>query len=74
MSRYEVDLHIHSACSDGSFTSREIVELARAKGLKAIAVTDHDTVEGVAEAVAAGEGSGTEVVPAVELSIKNEQE
>ena len=71
-SQYEVDLHIHSTCSDGSFTPREIVELAKAKGLKAIALADHDTVEGVAEA--AGEGSGIEVVPAVELSIKNEQE
>ena len=73
-SQYEVDLHIHSTCSDGSFTPREIVELAKAKALKAIALADHDTVEGVAEAVAAGEGSGIEVVPAVELSIKNEQE
>jgi hypothetical protein len=44
------------------------------KGLKAIAIADHDTVEGVAEAVAAGEERGIEVVPAVELSIKNEQE
>lgn len=69
-----MDLHIHSTCSDGSFTPREIVELAKAKGLKAIALADHDTVEGVAEAVAAGVGSGIEVVPAVELSIKNEQE
>jgi len=69
-----VDLHIHSTCSDGSFTPREIVELARAKGLKAIAITDHDTVDGVAEAVTAGEKSGIEVVPAVELSIKNERE
>jgi hypothetical protein len=69
-----VDLHIHSTCSDGSFTPREIVELAKAKGLKAIAIADHDTVEGVAEAVDAGQGSGIEIVPAVELSIKNEQE
>lgn len=69
-----MDLHIHSACSDGSFTSREIVELARANGLEAIAIADHDTVEGVAEAVAAGEKNGIEVVPAVELSIKNEPE
>ena len=69
-----MDLHIHSTCSDGSFTPSEIVKLARAKGLKAIAITDHDTVEGVAEAVAADEGSGIEVVPAVELSIKNEPE
>jgi len=67
-------LHIHSTCSDGSFTPREIVELARAKALKAIAIADHDTVEGVAEAVAVGEERGIEVVPAVELSIKNEPE
>jgi len=73
-SQYEVDLHIHSTCSDGSFTPRKIVELAKAAGLKAIAITDHDTVEGVAEAEAAGEEYGIEVVPAVELSIKNEQE
>jgi predicted metal-dependent phosphoesterase TrpH len=71
-SQYEVDLHIHSTFSDGSFTPREIVDLARARGLKAIAITDHDTAEGVIEAVAAGEKSGIEVVPAVELSIKNE--
>ena len=69
-----MDLHIHSTCSDGSFTPREVVELAMHKGLKAIAIADHDTVEGVAEAVAAGEERGIEVVPAVELSIKNEQE
>jgi predicted metal-dependent phosphoesterase TrpH len=69
-----VDLHIHSTRSDGSFTPRELLELARIKGLKAIAIADHDTVEGVAEAVAAGEESGIEVVPAVELSIESEQE
>jgi predicted metal-dependent phosphoesterase TrpH len=69
-----VDLHIHSTCSDGSLTPREIVELARAKGLRAIAIADHDTVKGVAEVVAAGGESGIEVVPAVELSIKNERE
>jgi predicted metal-dependent phosphoesterase TrpH len=68
-------LHIHSTCSDGSFTPRKIVELAKAAGLKAIAIADHDTVEGVAKAVAAGQESGIiEVVPAVELSIKNEPE
>ncbi len=67
-------MHIHSTCSDGSFTPREIVELAKVKGLKVIAIADHDTVEGVAEAVAIGEEQGIEVVPAVELSIKNEPE
>ena len=67
-------MHIHSTCSDGGFTPRQIVELAKVKGLKAIAITDHDTVGGVAEAVAAGEECGLEVVPAVELSIENEWE
>ena len=67
-------MHIHSTCSDGSLTPREIVELAKVKGLKAIAIADHDTVQGIAEAVAAGEESHIEVVPAVELSIKNEPE
>lgn len=55
-------------------TPKEIVELAKSKGLKAIAIADHDTVRGVAEAVSAGEENGVEVVPAVELSIKNERE
>jgi predicted metal-dependent phosphoesterase TrpH len=69
-----VDLHIHSTFSDGSFIPREIVELAKVKGLKVIAIADHDTVQGVAEAVVAGEEGHIEVVPAVELSIKNESE
>ncbi len=69
-----MDLHSHSTWSDGSFTPRQIVALARAKGLKAIAVADHDTVKGVSEAVAAGKEYGLEIIPAVELSIKNEPE
>lgn len=65
-----IDLHIHSTASDGSLRPAEVVRLAKKQGLKAIALTDHDTVDGVAEAVAAGEEVGLEVVPGVEISAR----
>jgi predicted metal-dependent phosphoesterase TrpH len=64
-----VDLHIHSRYSDGLHTPGELVRMAADKGLKAIALTDHDSVDGVDEALAAGERLGVEVIPAVELSV-----
>ncbi|MFR8778280.1 MAG: PHP domain-containing protein [Enterocloster sp.] len=48
-----IDLHVHSTASDGSFTPAEVTALAREAGLTAIALTDHDTVSGVGEALAA---------------------
>jgi predicted metal-dependent phosphoesterase TrpH len=63
-----IDLHAHSSCSDGSFSPKQLVQLAGKVGLRAIALTDHDTVAGVAEAVAAGKELGVEVVPGVEIS------
>jgi predicted metal-dependent phosphoesterase TrpH len=63
-----IDLHTHSNCSDGSLSPRELVQLAKKRELRAIALTDHDTVAGVAEAVAAGKELGVEVVPGVEIS------
>ena len=63
-----VDLHVHSTASDGAFSPREIVRIAADAGLKAVAVTDHDTVAGVPEALAAGTEFGIEVIPAVEIS------
>lgn len=63
-----VDLHIHTTASDGSLTPAEVVHLALEQGLAAIALTDHDTVEGLAEAWAAANGTGLEVVPGVEIS------
>lgn len=62
------DLHLHSTASDGALTPREIVQAARRKGFRCIAIADHDTVGGVAEALRAGEELGVEVLPAVELS------
>ncbi len=62
------DLHVHSTASDGQYTPREVVEKAKAKGLEAIALTDHDTLDGLEEAVDAGEIQGLRVIRGVELS------
>jgi predicted metal-dependent phosphoesterase TrpH len=63
-----IDLHVHSTASDGSYPPAEVVRLAKEGGLSAMALTDHDTVDGLPEAVAAGEGLGVEVIPGVEIS------
>lgn len=63
-----LDLHIHTTASDGSLTPTQVVQLARKKGFSLIAVTDHDTMGGVAEALAAGKKYNVDVVPGVEIS------
>lgn len=63
-----VDLHVHSNASDGTLTPTEVVHLAIEKNLAAIALSDHDTVKGIEEAIHAAEGSDLEVIPATELS------
>ena len=63
-----IDLHVHSRESDGSYAPAELVSYALEKGLTAMALTDHDTVSGVAEAVRAAEGTELYVIPGVELS------
>lgn len=63
-----IDLHVHSTASDGSFSPREVVNLAAEADMTAIALTDHDTVSGIAEAVAAADELDLQVVPGVELS------
>jgi hypothetical protein len=68
-----IDLHAHTRFSDGSLTPTELVELAVHEGLRAIAITDHDTVDGLAEALAAGERLGVRVVPGVEVNIEHDQ-
>ena len=64
----EVDLHMHSTASDGSLAPSAVVDAARAAGLAAIALTDHDTLAGLQEAELAAEPLGIRVVPGVELS------
>jgi predicted metal-dependent phosphoesterase TrpH len=63
------DLHVHSTRSDGTVPPAELVRRARDAGLAAMALTDHDTFDGVPEALAAGEALGVRVVPGVELSL-----
>lgn len=63
-----IDLHVHSNCSDGTLSPRELVLLAKKTGLSAFALTDHDTVKGVKEAKTAGEELGIEVLPGIEFS------
>lgn len=64
-----IDLHVHSTASDGSFTPTEVVELAKEANLTEFALTDHDTVDGVAEALAhAKETNAIKVIPGIELS------
>lgn len=62
------DLHTHTTSSDGTEPPAHNVRLAAEAGLSAIAITDHDTVSGVPEALAAAERYGVEVVPGVEIS------
>jgi predicted metal-dependent phosphoesterase TrpH len=63
-----IDLHVHSAVSDGTDAPAELVAKAAAAGLGAIALTDHDTAAGWAEALTAGAEFGVEVLPGMELS------
>ncbi len=63
-----IDLHVHTNRSDGTFTATEAVKLASERGLEGIAVTDHDTTEGLAEASDAAQKAGIELLPGVEFS------
>lgn len=63
-----VDLHVHTTASDGTLTPAEVVRLALDQGLAAIALADHDTLDGFTEAQTTAHGTGLEVVPGVEIS------
>jgi predicted metal-dependent phosphoesterase TrpH len=63
-----VDLQVHTTASDGALVPAKVVEAARDAGLYAIAITDHDTVDGLPEATAAGEVLGVRIIAGVELS------
>jgi len=69
-----IDLHTHSLCSDGAQTPAEVVRTAKEAGLSAIALSDHDCICGVQEAIDTGKKLGVEVIPAVELSAQSDTE
>lgn len=62
------DLHIHTTHSDGSMCPKEVLDLAKHKGLDVIAITDHDIVSGVEEAITYGKTIGMKVLSGIELS------
>lgn len=64
-----IDLHTHTTASDGSYSPRELVRHAKKNGLKALAITDHDTIDGAREALDEGRILGMEVIPGVEISV-----
>ena len=63
-----IDLHLHTNYSDGLLTPSQVVIRAKEAGLRAVGIVDHDTIDGIAEAVETGSRIGIEVVPGVELS------
>jgi predicted metal-dependent phosphoesterase TrpH len=63
-----VDMHVHTDCSDGTFTPQETVKYASKMELAAIGITDHDCVDGIDEALEIASKTGVEVVPGIELS------
>lgn len=73
MNKY-IDLHTHSTCSDGTLTPSEVVKLAKEKGLSAIALTDHDTIDGLEEALDAGKKYGIQVITGIEFSVAGDTE
>ncbi|HID53769.1 MAG TPA: PHP domain-containing protein [Anaerolineae bacterium] len=71
---FVADLHNHTTASDGEYTPTELVRKAKELGLTAVGVTDHDTLNGLDEALAAGEELGVRVVPGVEVSLRFRRE
>ena len=71
-SKSTIDLHAHTTASDGIYRPRELVHLAKEMGLSVIAVTDHDTVGGIPEALAAGIREHIGVIPGVEITVDDD--
>ncbi len=64
------DLHNHTTDSDGDFTSQQLLERAKALGIRAVGITNHDTIRGLKSAIKIGENYDIEVVPGVEISVR----
>ena len=67
---HSIDLQIQSTFSDGKHTPRELVKMAKERGLAVISITDHDTTDGVPEALLAGGEYGVRVIPGIEMSVE----
>lgn len=69
VARHAVDLHSHTTHSDGTLTPAELVRLAGARGVRWLAITDHDTISALGPAREAAAAASVEIVPAVEISV-----
>ncbi|MBN2403014.1 MAG: PHP domain-containing protein [Spirochaetes bacterium] len=66
----KIDLHVHTKASDGIYTPKEIIDYAIANGISSLAITDHDTVDGLAEAMDYANKIGFELIPGVEFGLE----
>lgn len=71
---FKADMHIHTTSSDGLLEPEEVVEWAKKKNIDVIAITDHDSVDGIDRALKAGEKLGIEVIPGLEMSCTHKDE
>jgi len=69
---FKIDLHIHTTASDGEFSPKEIVDLAIKKGMKVIAITDHNSISGIQEALDYSKNKNIKVIPGIEISCEFE--
>jgi predicted metal-dependent phosphoesterase TrpH len=69
-----IDLHLHTNRSDGQYSPRALVRLAAKQGVSLMAITDHDTIDGVAEGAEAAREAGIDFIPGIEISVKGNRE
>jgi hypothetical protein len=68
------DLHVHTSCSDGTYTPAQLVKEGIKRGISALAIVDHDTTEALAEAFAQAKGTDLEIIPGIELTAQHENQ
>ena len=70
----KLDLHVHTTASDGQYAPKEMIHMAKEKELSYIAITDHDTVEGIAEARLCAKAEAVNLIAGIEISTMDREE
>ncbi len=68
------DLHVHTSCSDGTYTSAQLIKEGIERGISVLAIVDHDTTEALDQALAEAEGTDLEIIPGIELTAQHENQ